>query len=318
MKIAPQLCLNSRPVRSVVTARARLIGQQLKQEVERLDKEGKQYLYAGTIVGWESMIGPDFKTNKSTGYHALVNKGFSGSLPPKHFGLELAQVTREFIELWAKELIAGGAPRDKLYCHIALLPQSFENWATNPGLTPPDVAFDSYYKPGFSLYPEEKTFAVLHELIRKHNNQPWIMAEGTNVVPNGIPGEANMETYLGQLFNHGAILANIFSWGIGGEAERGKNLFRRATENAEALSAYRKFLTGQKMVESPRGKSAFSVTRFKQKLETIQRKLPVWVSGVPAREITARSMMQRLDRSIKANKILEADAVADEILNLVR
>jgi|AGTN01.1.fsa_nt_gi hypothetical protein len=64
-------------------------------------------------------------------------------------------------------------------------------------------------------------------------------------------------------------------------------------------------------------KNAFSVTRFKQRLEEIQRKLAIWVSGVPAREKTAQSMMHRLGQAIKSKKILEADAIADEILNRI-
>ena len=29
-----------------------------------------------------------------------------------------------------------------------------------------------------------------------------------------------VETYLAKMFNHGATLVNIFSWGIGGEANK--------------------------------------------------------------------------------------------------
>jgi hypothetical protein len=84
--------------------------------------------------------------------------------------------------------------------------------------------------------------------VAKRGNPPWISAEGTNIVPTGMAGEATMETYLGKMFNHGAVMVNIFSWGIGGEAQK-NNFFRRATENAEALSAYCKFLSGGKLQE---------------------------------------------------------------------
>ena len=50
-----------------------------------------------------------------------------------------------------------------------------------------------------------------------------------------------METYLAKMFNHGATLVNIFSWGIGGEAMKNMS-FRVVTEGEEALRAYRKFL----------------------------------------------------------------------------
>jgi hypothetical protein len=49
--------------------------------------------------------------------------------------------------------------------------------------------------------------------------------------------------------NHGGVLVNVFSWGIGGEAMR-DNFFRRATENPEALAAYAKFLRHAPLVET--------------------------------------------------------------------
>jgi hypothetical protein len=42
-----------------------------------------------------------------------------------------------------------------------------------------------------------------------------------------------METYLAKMFNHGAKLVNIFSWGIGGDANKNMS-FRVVTEGEEA------------------------------------------------------------------------------------
>ena len=74
------------------------------------------------------------------------------------------------------------------------------------------------------------------------------MAEGTNSVlgPNG-PGRSPLswETYLARSFNHGAKLVNIF----GGFQGPGAGEFGRATESDQALTAYRKFLRGDPLVE---------------------------------------------------------------------
>src|SRR5205085_2910988 len=70
-----------------------------------------------------------------------------------------------------------------------------------------------------------------------------------NVSRTGMGGEPAMETCLGRLFHHGAVMVNIFSWGIGGEAMR-SNFFRRATENPGALAAYAKFLRHEPLVEA--------------------------------------------------------------------
>ena len=118
------------------------------------------------------------------------------------------------------------------------------------------MAFSSAYRPGFSTYPEGATFKEIHAVLAQHGSPGWISAEGTNVSPTGMPGEPTMETYLGRMFNHGAVMVNVFSWGIGGEAMR-NNFFRQATENPEALAAYAKFLRHETLVETaPTGFSA--------------------------------------------------------------
>ena len=141
----------------------------------------------------------------------------------------------------------------------------------------------------------------------------WISAEGTNVSPTSMPGEPTMETYLGRVFNHGGVMVNIFSWGIGGEAMR-NNFFRRATENPEALAAYDKFLRGEKLVESLT--QAFSVS-FQEKMHRIQTQLPAWVqkSGQQAKLMP---LAQELQSLIKERKWQQADEVADELLALMK
>ena len=83
---------------------------------------------------------------------------------------------------------------------------------------PPEVAFSSAYRPGFSTYPEGRTFKEVYAALAEHGSPGWISAEGTNVSPTSMPGEPTMETYLGRMFNHGGVMMNVFSWGIGGEA----------------------------------------------------------------------------------------------------
>ena len=123
------------------------------------------------------------------------------------------------------------------------------------------MILSTYYRPGFSTYPSDTTFAEIYNVLSRHPATPWISAEGTNVVPNGLPGEVNMETYLGRMFNHGAVLVNVFSWGIGGIP---------------------RFLHGGQLVESH---SQSSIAVLQSKLHQLQRELPGWVqtSGQQAR-----------------------------------
>src|SRR5262249_6120844 len=143
----------------------------------------------------------------------------------------------------------------------------------------------------------------------------WISAEGTNVSPTSMPGEPTMETYLGRIFNHGGVMANVFSWGIGGESQRKTNFFRLATENPEALAAYAKFLRGEKLVES--AATGFSSAAFQAKMRRIQAELPPWVqkSGQQAKVMP---LVQKLQALIKEKKWQEADRTADEVLRLMQ
>ena len=124
-----------------------------------------------------------------------------------------------------------------------------------------------------------------------------------------------METYLGRMFNHEAVLVNLFSWGLGGEALKNKNFFRIATENEEALAAYRKFLRGESLNEAPL--SSFSPVVFQGKIKSIQKELPLWVQRTQGQS-SVQPLVQKLDASIRNNRFQEADKTADEILSLIR
>jgi len=115
---------------------------------------------------------------------------------------------------------------------------------------PQGVAFGKNHRPGFSTYPQPGIYDDIVELVKEHRPTAWASCEGTNMQPSSGPGQTgmNMETYLAKMFNHGATLTAIFSWGIGGEAQR-SNPFRIVTEGDEALNAYRKFLKGEPLIE---------------------------------------------------------------------
>lgn len=319
-KFPPQMCFNSPAIVAAVKDRAGLIGAEIRRELAALKPRGKEHLFAGVIAGWETQIGRDLATGRPLGYRALAHRGFSERHPPRDPDLERVQVVKEFMELWADSLHAGGAPRERIFCHIAFTDQGLrpadakESYAVKVNFAVPEVAFSSAYRPGFSTYPEGATFKQIHAAVAGHGNPGWISAEGTNVSPTSMPGEPTMETYLGRMFNHGAVMVNLFSWGIGGEAMR-DNFFRRATENPEALAAYARFLRHATLVESAPG--GFSAEAFRDKMQRIQKDLPVWVqkSGKAAE---AMPRIQKLQAFIKERRWQEADKVADELLALMK
>lgn len=316
-KFPPQMCFNSPAIQSAVKARAALIGSEVKKELDALKTSGKEHLFAGVIAGWETQMGRDFDTDRSLGYRALSHRGFSEKNPPEDVDLERVSIVKEFMELWANSLHAAGTPREKIFCHIAFTSQGLDpkNQKTGGGskFSPADVAFSSAYRPGFSTYPEGATFKAVFAVVAEHDSPGWISAEGVNVSPTGMPGEPNMETYLGRLFNHGAVMVNVFSWGIGGEAMR-NNFFRLATENPEALSAYAKFLRHETLVET--APTGFSSEAFQDKMHRIQRELPDWVQK-PGAQAQVMPLIARIKELMNLKKFPEADKVADELLSLM-
>jgi hypothetical protein len=317
-RFPPQMCFNSPEIRAAVEKRASLIGAEIKKEMEALKASGREHLFANVIAGWETRIGRDFETDRPLGYRALGHRGFGEKNPPGDPDAERVAVVKEFIELWANSLHEAGIPREKIFCHIAFTSQGLraastgESFARAVDFAVPEVAFGPAYRPGFSTYPEGGTIREIAAVLAKHGSPAWISAEGVNVSPTGMPGEPTMETYLGRMFNHGAVMVNLFSWGISGEAMR-DNFFRKATENPEALAAYGKFLRHEALVETTAG---FSASAFQDKMHRIQKELPDWVQK-SGKQAQAMPLTQKLKALINDRKWQEADKVADELLSLM-
>jgi hypothetical protein len=320
-QLKPQMCFNSPEIAELVRDRATLIGREIAKGLANLRAKGKAHLYAGVIAGSETEIGRDFETGRYLGYCGLTNKGFSAENPPADLDRARTQLVQEHIERWARALAAAGVPKDSIYAHIVFTSQGLDDeqriqrasYAERVHFATPDVAFSDAYRPGVSTYPSPGTFATIYEELEKRGTPPWASAEGTNIVPNAAPGEATMETYLGRMFNHGAALVNIFSWGLGGEALK-DNMFRRVTENDEAIAAYRKFLRGEPLVEDP--VHPFSMGSFRAKIERIQREMPSWVQRTRDQK-AAEAVMKRLDAQVRKGDLYKASGVADEAIDLI-
>ncbi|MGC8639557.1 MAG: hypothetical protein ACP5XB_06725 [Isosphaeraceae bacterium] len=318
-RFPPQMCFNSPAIVAAVKARAGLIGEEIKQELGALKSRGNEHLFAGVIAGWETSIGRDFETNRPLGYRALGHRGFSAANPPPDPDLERVAVVKEFIELWASALHSGGVPSEKVFCHIAFTDQGLrkadaeESHAVKVHFALPDVAFSSAYRPGFSTYPEGATFRQIYAVLARHGSPGWISAEGVNVSPTSMPGEPTMETYLGRMFNHGAVMVNVFAWGVGGEANR-DNFFRRATENSEALAAYAKFLKHLPLVES--AAIGFSSEAFQRKMRRLQAELPGWVQR-SGKQAQVQPLIKKLSALLKNRQWQGADKTADVILKMI-
>jgi hypothetical protein len=322
-KIGPQLCVNSKGVTEAVLKRAEFLGKEISRGVKKLQAAGKNDLFLGVIAGWETQIGRDFDTGKYLGYCALTNKGFSADHPPADRDAALSEIISEFAGLWAGRLVAAGVPEGKVYSHIAFQSEmvykmvhhaDYASYLQTINWTPPSTAFCSSCVPGFSTYPQPGHLAQWWEEVKKHGNPPWASCEGTAI----DPGEAerggkgvDMEGYLGNLFNHGAQLVNVFGWGAGPV----DNPFRKTAEGDNALAAYRKFLRGEQLTEAPMAEPQFPPESLPGKVHKIQDALPGYISANGPAKVAP--LMEKLQGALKGRQFNEAAKVADEILSLI-
>jgi len=320
----PQMCFNSKAILREVEQRSALLGKAIQAGVNRLRQLKRPELFAGAIAGWETMIGQDFQTGRYLGYRALLNRGFSREHPPRDLDLERERVVQEFIEHWTEGLAGAGVSPQKIYSHTAFfsrralqiggLPET--TYSQHNHFAPPSVAFGNHHRPGFSTYPQPGLFDDIYEELDRHKQAGWASSEGTNLQLGSGPGQSgmNMETYLAKMFNHGATLVNVFSWGIGGEANRNMS-FRVVTEGEEALRAYRKFLRGEPLIEAKAEVSTL-LERLPPKIQKIQRELPAWIQK-GGNQDEAGALMQRLKEHLNAKNFEEAEKTADSILKMM-
>jgi hypothetical protein len=320
----PQMCFNSKLIQREVNKRSALLGKAIQAGVNRLQQLNQPELFAGVIAGSETMIGQDLKTGKYLGYRALMNRGFSRERPPQDLDLEREKVVQEFIELWTKGLADAGVSPDKIYSHTAFFPRrafkisdnKLTTYSQHNHFAPPSVSFGNHHRPGFSTYPAPGRFDDIYEELTKHKQVGWASCEGTNLQLGSGPGQSGMtmETYLAKMFNHGATLVNIFSWGIGGEANKNMS-FRVVTEGEEALRAYRKFLQGEPLIEA-KTESLTLLERLPPKIHKIQKELPAWIQKTGNMQ-KATSLIQKLQEYLKDKNFDEAEKTADSILKMM-
>ena len=325
----PQMCFNSKAIQREVQLRSAVIGKAIQAGVNRLQQLKKTELFAGVILGWETMIGQDFETGRYSGYRALLNRGFSREHPPQDMNVELEKVVQEFIELWTTGIAEAGVAPRQIYSHTAFLSRRAFNLNDSKEVTYMQhnkamaysqhnhfawVAFGKHHRPGFSTYPQPGLFEDIYELVEKHQQIGWASCEGTNMQPGTGPGQTgmNMETYLAKMFNHGATLTTLFSWGIGGE--RMKNMsYRLCTEGEEELKAYRKFLKGEPLIESRT--TMGRMERLPLKIQKIQKELSAWLQKTGNKG--AAKLMQEMAEQMKARNWDAVEQTADSILQLM-
>jgi len=295
------------------------------QGIATLQAAEKPELFAGVIAGWETQMGRDFATGRYLGYCALTNKGYSAEHPPNDMNEARADVTREFVDLWASSLADAGVPDTKIFSHTAFLAQALFDSAkfSRPGhfpasyletvnFTPPRAAFGARHYAGFTTYPQVGGLEQIQAERANNSNPPWASAEGTALDPSaaerGSAGDS-MEAYLGNLFNHGAVVVNIFGWGVG----NANNPFRRVAENGTAIAAYQKFFRGELLDES--AEEQIPSSEFFAKVQRLQKELPRYFNKNGRGEVGP--LYDTLNQQLDARRFTDAEATIDAMLKII-
>jgi hypothetical protein len=310
-KAPPVMCINSPAIEREVRNRATVIGNAVSAGVARLRDAHREDLFAAVIAGWETQIGREFPANRPLGFCALANRGVKpGASDAELYDGRVAAVA-DFVTLWTGALADAGVPGDRIYSHIAFAMAASKEPRQN--FAPPSVAFGAHRRPGFSTYPgPPRLYDELAEAIRANGGGPWASTEGANVllVFGAMDSGMGMETYLAKLYDRGVALVTIFGWGLGDK----DNVFRRAAENADALTAYRKFLNGQTLVEGP--VTPTILDRVQQKMARVQSELPLWVQRY-GRHVTVKQLTDALTTAMQTGDPVRVEAALDAILVLI-
>ncbi len=208
--------------------------QALIRRYELLKEAGKEYLFAGVAIGWETHI-PDYSADNPIyaikshalpfskhqndsmavweaskyGYAALHTLGINS-----YDREALYHVIQNYSASLAKVVFEAGIPKHKIFTHIVGIRSARPELETT--FAPPIwVAVNLYSTPGFTMSPETCPYdleVIKSEISRADSSQKYFAnAEG---YARGL--DRDFETasaYLNSMFDQGALITTVFGWG---------------------------------------------------------------------------------------------------------
>jgi hypothetical protein len=259
-RLAPHMCYNSPAILSEVTRLSKIIAGAIQAGINNLKNQSKEQLFAGVTVGDEpqldnyaaiteaglqplvDMMNQDGAPLATMGYCALTYAGYSKNNPPQDLAAALADVNKEFMAFWAKELGINGVPQAKMYNHVPAGAGQVGSPALAYTNAPIEIAFNDYSRPGWTTYavgPLKDNFNILYQALEERGITHW---GGTEANPYGLSGiPIDPYEYLRWHYDHGATVVVMNS----GAAPALEATLEEGMWNAEAVKAYKRFLNGQ-------------------------------------------------------------------------
>ena len=251
-------CYASPRLQKLVTAQLRQgVLAPLHERLERLRAQGREYLFAGICIGWETMI-PDYVPGRpfvaidpkdppvdrfskppvtmqpwemgQLGYAALHHLGYDQARLDKEAAdrgisaqalfIELChKVNHDYTQLLAKTAHDSGLPRDKIFSHTIAV--STVNPAPSTFSPPVWAAVNPYCTPGFTL---DNFGAAIYDIvkikdeIRRADPDQKHFANAETYFRRGCT-EAQFTTFMHEMFDNGANLVHILAWHVGKNPE---------------------------------------------------------------------------------------------------
>lgn len=278
---SPHMCYNSPTLeKEIHRIVSEVVGSALREEINKLKLENKQYLFAGITIGAEPgfddystipdlyrilptlpqpvqsqermtlvqasrLMEEDKAPYARLGYCSLTNADYSPNNPPANVNQALARINQQLIEYWDKQFVDNGIPCSRIYTHIAASAAQ-----DNSNNAPISIAFNPYARPGWTTYQTgilQNGFQPLYGELAKHGNPAWGGVEANAAMANpNARRRVGWEEYLAWHYNHGAKVVGI---NVGTSDQSLMSHLSEGAFGEEALAAYRKFLGGKELVE---------------------------------------------------------------------
>jgi hypothetical protein len=205
----------------------------LKNRYNQLKSQGKEYLFAGIAVGWETHI-PDYSSDntilnvkptnwpKTAGGEPMAlweaNKYGYNSLSKGGSAVYdrdvLYQVIHDYSASLAKEVYLAGIPRQKIFTHMVGFMSNDPSLQTT--FAPPIwAAVNEFSVPGFTMSPETCPYNLdnLVSVISNADNMVGHFANAEGYSRGVDRSFQEADNYFDDLFSKGALSVAVFGWG---------------------------------------------------------------------------------------------------------
>ncbi len=212
--------------------------------LKRWRKEGREYLFAGVVTGWETgfydatVAGLDDPASWpqdgkvkfgaedliETGYAALTARGYNAAkieklaikrgITPKQVRREiLTDVVHDFCEFWTNLCLKAGLPKQRIYTHLTgaiTTPNIPKVLADNGCVLPLATAVNRFCRPGVTVMDGVCDIKVIGDEFRKMRQPEWGAVEME--FGNNSRTEKGANEHLDSLTRNGAVMMCVYGW----------------------------------------------------------------------------------------------------------